>query len=238
MASISLRNVSFSYPILDNVRLLKTAILRKTAVGGLLKLGRGRHLSVEVLKDLSLSFKDGDRIGLLGSNGCGKSTLLRLLAGIYLPDSGEVRVVGHSVPLFDMTSGMNLDATGIENIYLRGYMLGMDRATIERKKEGIIEFSELQNFIHLPVSTYSQGMFIRLAFSVSTAVAPEILLIDEGIGAGDAGFQEKASRRIRELMDTTRILVFASHSRNLLNLYCNKIVNLSDGTVEPNGAVA
>jgi lipopolysaccharide transport system ATP-binding protein len=232
MASVSLKDIRFSYPILDSVRLLKTQILRSAAVGGRLKRESAHKVSVEVLNGLSLEIKNGERVGLLGHNGCGKSTLLRLIAGIYLPDAGELNVTGHTVPLFDMASGMNLDATGEENIYLRGYMLGMDKREIDEKKSEIIEFSELRDFIHLPVSTYSQGMFTRLAFSISTAVEADIILIDEGIGAGDANFQQKAAERIQSLMKNTKILLFASHSTLLLNLYCNKIVHIEEGKIQ------
>lgn len=231
MALIEFKNVHFSYPILDNVRALKSSLLKKAKIncGSIFKDSEIPY--VKVLNGISFKISNGDRIGLLGSNGCGKSTLLRIMANIFYPDNGEINIDGKSTTLFDLVSGMNIDSTGIENIFMRGFMLGKKRKEIENKIDEIVEFSELGEFIYLPVSTYSQGMYARLGFSISTAFKPEILLIDEGIGTGDKDFQIKASNRIKQLTKSANILVFASHSDDLLKLYCNKIFKIDNGLI-------
>jgi ABC-2 type transport system ATP-binding protein/lipopolysaccharide transport system ATP-binding protein len=230
MAHISLKNISLSYPIFDSSqRFLRNSLLSK--VGGRFAQSKSQGIVVNALDDVSLEIKHGDRIGLLGHNGAGKSTLLRLLAGIYLPTSGTIEVSGKVVALLDMASGMDMEATGIENIYLRGYMLGMSKKEIDAKIDDIIEFTELGEFINISVKRYSVGMYSRLAFAISTSCNPEILLIDEGIGAGDARFQERAQKRLESYMDSMNILVFSSHSEDLLASYCNKILTLDKGKI-------
>ncbi len=191
MAYISCKNMSFDYVIMEGDRSLKNKLLFSGVVGGTLGRNTSGQLRVSVFDNLSLEIKDGERVGLLGHNGSGKSTLLRLMAGIYYPTTGSVDIDGKTAPLLDMVSGMQSDATGLENIYLRGAMLGMTGEQIAAREQEIIEFSELADFIHLPVKNYSQGMHTRLAFSITTSIQPEILLIDEGIGAGDEAFQHK-----------------------------------------------
>lgn len=232
MAYISFTNMSFDYVIMEGDRSLKNKLFFSGVIGGTLGRNTSGQLRVSVFNNLSLEIKDGERVGLLGHNGSGKSTLLRLMAGIYFPTSGNVVIRGKTAPLLDMVSGMQSDATGLENIYLRGAMLGMTREQIAAREKEIIEFSELGDFIHLPVKNYSQGMYTRLAFSITTSIQPEILLIDEGIGAGDEAFQHKAAKRITNLVQSSNILVFASHSQALLDQYCNRIIVLKKGKVD------
>lgn len=188
-------------------------------------------ISVRAVEELSLLVQDGDRVGLVGHNGSGKTTLLRVLAGIYKPASGTIRIEGRVGTLLDTTAGMDPEATGIENIYLRGYLLGMTRKQIEAQLDDIATFTDLGDFLQLPIKTYSAGMSARLAFGISTSIENDILLIDEGIGAGDAAFQEKAQRRIEGLFARTSIVLLASHSPDLIQRFCNRQIRMEHGHV-------
>jgi ABC-2 type transport system ATP-binding protein len=186
---------------------------------------------VQALDDVTLHLPHGARVGLVGHNGAGKTTLLRVLAGIYEAVSGQVHVQGHIVPLFDIALGMDPECTGYENIVLRGLFLGIPKADIEARMEGIAAFTELGSFLDLPIRTYSAGMRLRLAFAVSTSIEPEILLLDEGIGTVDAAFLEKANKRLREFTDKAAIIVLASHSEGLVKQMCRTSVLLEHGRV-------
>jgi ABC-2 type transport system ATP-binding protein/lipopolysaccharide transport system ATP-binding protein len=194
----------------------------------------GAHdvITVRAIDGLNLEINDGDRVGLVGHNGSGKTTLLRVLAGIYKPNGGAIAIEGQVGALLDSTAGMDPESTGIENIYLRGYMMGMGRREIASKLDDIAEFSELGDFLELPMRTYSTGMSARLAFAVSTAAHNDILLIDEGIGAGDAAFQKKAQQRIENLFDRTPIVILASHSETLISEFCNRRVEMEHGVLK------
>jgi len=211
MAHISIENLTVEFAIFGaNSRSLKNQILSQ-ATGGRVMSGSRDIVTVRAIDGLNLEINDGDRIGLVGHNGSGKTTLLRVLAGIYKPSGGAITVTGKVGALLDPNSGMDPESTGIENIYLRGYMMGMSRREIASKLDDIAEFTELGDFLSLPMRTYSAGMFARLAFGVSTAAHNDILLIDEGIGAGDAGFQKKARDRIESRFDRTPSVNLASH---------------------------
>jgi len=184
---------------------------------------------VRAIDELSLDLKDGDRIGLVGHNGSGKSTLLRVLSGIYKPTHGVITIEGKVGTLLDPAAGMDGEATGIENIFLRGYLLGMTRRQIEAAIPEIADFTDLGDFLQLPTKTYSTGMSARLAFAISTTMQNDIMLIDEGIGAGDAAFQEKAHSRIEGLFNRTPIVIIASHSDELIRRYCNRKIEMSHG---------
>jgi len=184
-----------------------------------------------VLHDLSFNVKKGQVLGLLGRNGAGKTTLLRVLAGIYEPGVGTVRVDGHVAPLFDLLLGMDPEGTGYENILLRGLFLGMRRTDIEAQIDEIAAFTELGSFLELPIRTYSAGMRLRLAFAVSTSFHPDILLLDEGIGAGDAAFLEKVNRRLQEFTSKATIIVLASHSEQLVRQLCSTSVLMEHGRI-------
>jgi lipopolysaccharide transport system ATP-binding protein len=180
---------------------------------------------------MSFSLKDGDRVGLLGHNGAGKSTLLRLLGRVYEPSSGTASIKGTLGSLIDISLGIDHEATGRENIYFRGGLLGMTKAEIKKQLEAIIDFSELGNFIDMPLRTYSSGMHLRLAFSVSTILRPEILLMDEWLSVGDEGFKHKAEQQMSELVQSTNILVIASHSREIIEKTCNRVLWLEHGKI-------
>jgi lipopolysaccharide transport system ATP-binding protein len=235
MASIEFSDVCVDFPIYNaNGRSLKKRLFQ-IATGGQLGADQQGRVTVRALENLSFSFKDGDRIGLLGHNGAGKSTLLRLLSGVYAPSSGEARVIGEIGSLIDISLGIDPEATGRENIYLRAGLLGMNKPEINEKIDAIIDFSELGDFVDMPLRTYSTGMHLRLAFAVSTVVRPEILLMDEWLSVGDEGFKRKAEIRMTELVQSTNILVIASHSRDLVLQTCNRLIWLEHGKVRMDG---
>jgi lipopolysaccharide transport system ATP-binding protein len=199
---------------------------------------RGGHISIEALKNLDLEISAGDRLGIMGHNGSGKSTLLRLLSGIYEPSSGKIERYGSIASLVDISLGINAESTGRENIFLRGKLMGLSKKEIDEKIDEIIEFSELGDYINLPVRIYSSGMLLRLAFSVSTSITADILIMDEWLSVGDGAFAERASNRLRELVDSSEILVIASHTRSLIEETCNKVVWLEHGVIKKVGPVA
>jgi ABC-type polysaccharide/polyol phosphate transport system ATPase subunit len=192
---------------------------------------------VRALDDLTLSLKEGDRVGLIGRNGAGKSTLLRVLAGIYHPTSGQIYTTGRIVPLLDISLGMDELSTGRQNIRLRGLLLGMSDAEIRRKTEEISIFTELGDHLDLPLRTYSSGMRLRLAFAVSTAVDADILLLDEVIGVGDTSFMKKAEERMLNLQNRAKIVVLASHSDKVIHQMCNKVLWMDRGRLRAFGPI-
>jgi len=234
MAQIRLDHVSVAFPIYDaSSRSLKKRMLG-AATGGRIQSESGPSV-VQALDDVTLHFQHGNRVGLVGHNGAGKTTLLRVLAGIYEPGSGTVQVDGHIAPLFDIALGMDPESTGYENIVLRGLYLGLSHDEIRARTGEIAEFTELGPFLDLPIRTYSAGMRMRLAFAVSTSIHPDILLLDEGIGAGDAAFLEKAERRLQEFTDKAAIIVLASHSEQLVSQVCRAAVLMEHGRVIAQG---
>lgn len=188
-----------------------------------------RPRRIHALRGVSLSMVAGDRLALLGLNGAGKTTLLKVMAGIYEPASGQVTAEGAIAPLFDVGLGMDADLTGRQNLVARGLFLGLTRSQVAGMEEEIVEFTGLAEHIDLPVSTYSAGMYIRLAFAIVTSLTPEILLMDEGIGAGDAEFRERAQARVSTFMRRAGILVLASHDYGLVREYCDQALVLHDG---------
>jgi len=217
-------------------RSLRRALMHVTS-GGRIGLDARKRAVVRALRGLSFEFFDGDRVGLIGRNGAGKSTLLRVLAGIYHPTSGECVVEGKVASLLNLGFGLRDDATGYENIRLSGLLLGISMADIEQRAPDIAAFSELGEHLALSVGTYSAGMRTRLAFSIATAFEPEILLIDEVFGAGDAGFLHKAEKRMNDLVTAARITVFASHSTSLIERLCDKALLLEEGKSVMGGPV-
>jgi ABC-type polysaccharide/polyol phosphate transport system ATPase subunit len=238
VASIVLDNVSVEFPIYGSQKLFRQALFQRT-VGGLIRRDdhHKRRVAVRALENVSLRLRDGDRLGILGPNGAGKSTLLRVLAGVYEPTIGRVVIKGRVSPLFTTSPGLDTDDTGYENIRTCGLFLGMTPEEIVRKTPEIIEASELGDYIALPVRTYSTGMLTRLGFAIATAIDPEVLLLDEGLGAGDARFAERAAKRIDALVARSRILVLASHSEQLIHSMCNRAVLLSGGSLVASGDV-
>lgn len=236
MARVVLEDVTVRIPIYDaNARSLKHSVLR-FGTGGAIRQD-SRTVVVQALDGISISLDKGDRVGLIGRNGAGKTTLLRVLAGIYEPSIGKVLVEGRVASLFDFTSGINPELSGYENIYLRGLLIGLSRREIRERVQEVAEFSELGEFLNLPVRTYSNGMKLRLGFAISTAVSPEILLLDEAIGAGDAAFVDKAKRRMDELISDSNILVLATHSPAAIRDFCNRAAWLERGRLRMFGAV-
>ena len=190
---------------------------------------------VKALQDVNLSIRAGDRVGLIGHNGAGKSSLLKVMAGIYPPQRGRVVTEGHICPLFEFVTGFEMEATGWENIRTRALLLGMSPREIDQKIDGIAAFSNLGEFLDIPVRHYSTGMFVRLAFATSTAVDPQILLLDEVMAAGDAAFIDSARRRMNELMERASIVVFASHSLDVLPTFCDRTILLKQGRIVADG---
>jgi ABC-type polysaccharide/polyol phosphate transport system ATPase subunit len=192
---------------------------------------------VHALRGIDLRISDGDRLGLVGRNGAGKTTLLRVLSGAYEPTQGAISIDGEVSSLTDLTLGMDLDANGYENIAMRAIHLGKSRREAQDLVADVEAFTELGDYLHLPVRTFSSGMLLRLAFAISTAVAPEILLMDEMIGAGDAQFMGKAKARIEALMAKVKILVLASHNDHIIRSFCNRAVCLGEGCILFHGDV-
>jgi lipopolysaccharide transport system ATP-binding protein len=232
MPRISLQNATVDFPIYhSSSRRLSSSLLRLTTGGELSKEKRGM-VHVTALDSLNLDFESGSRVGLIGHNGAGKTTLLRLLTGVYEPTSGVCIREGQIASLMDISMGFSSDASGIENIYLRAAFLGLTRKQTDDVIESIVEFSELGDFVNLPVRTYSSGMLLRLAFAVSTAIEPEILVMDEWLAVGDAAFQQKAELRIRKVVEASDILVIASHGKDLLKKVCNRIIWFEHGKIK------
>ncbi len=197
--------------------------------------GGGRYC--KALDGLTLEIKAGEQIGLMGVNGAGKSSLLRVLAGIYQPTSGSIDIAGRVSTLFAPNIGMNDNASGYENIYISARTLGMSRTQIAAQRDDIIRFADLGEFINMPMRTYSAGMKMRLGFAIATAIEPEILLIDEVFGAGDAAFRERAKDRMSELMKRAGILVMATHSEGVMRDLCSRVIWLENGRLKFDGGV-
>lgn len=230
MSSITLENINLIFKV-----------RRERGIKDFLIPGSNRFSNFEhgervhALKDISISLRDGDRLAIIGHNGAGKSTLLRVISGIYAPTSGKMVVDGRVSGMFEFATGFEMEQNGWDNIYLRGLMLGETPAEIIEKMPEIAAFSELGDFLNMPVKYYSSGMLIRLAFSVSTAIQPDILLLDEAIAAGDAAFIEKANRRMREMMNTSRVLILVTHSLATAEELCNRCIWLDRGMIRGEG---
>lgn len=188
------------------------------------------------LKDVSFEVNKGEVIGIIGRNGAGKSTLLKIISGIVKPTTGSVEVYGNIVPMLELGSGFDFDLSGRENIYLNGAILGYSKKFLDAKYDEIVEYSELQDFINVPIRNYSSGMLMRLAFSIATVVEPEILIIDEILAVGDAGFQAKSKARMLELMSGGTTVLFVSHNLGEIRNMCNRVIWLENGYVKMNGS--
>jgi ABC-type polysaccharide/polyol phosphate transport system ATPase subunit len=193
-------------------------------------------MEVRALQDINLSITQGERIGFIGHNGAGKSTMLKLLAGIYTPTSGQRIVEGRISSLFDIALGFEGEANGWENIAYRSYLQGETPGSMRAKKQAIADFSELGDFLNMPVRYYSAGMMVRLAFSIATAIEPEILLVDEVLSVGDLSFQHKARERMREMMAKAHLMVLVSHDLESLPAICNRAVWMDHGRIAKTGS--
>lgn len=236
MASISLKKIWLSYPVLQGTDLsIKSAFapLRKT--GGVLRqVGRGR-VEVNAINGISLEIADGERVGLVGHNGAGKTSLLKVMAGIYKPQQGSIRRTGRTVAVINPNNGLHLDLTGRENIEVMGLLWSLSPAEINARIADIEAFTELGEFLSLPVSTYSAGMLTRLAFAVATSLDPGILLVDETFGAGDQQFVARAMLRMEAMMARSKILVFASHDLATLTKLTTRALLIERGSVVADG---
>ena len=235
MASITLKNVSMAYPLLGSGVRRKVTRGQLESAGALIKDAESRSRSVQALRNITLTLKDGDRLGLVGRNGSGKSTLLRVMAGIYEPSDGVVDVQGNIASLFQVGLGISMESTGYRNIELLGLVAGYSLEEIEALKPEIAEFSGLGDYLNLPLRTYSNGMAMRLKFACGTAFSPEILLLDEWLAAGDPEFKKKARARMRSIVDKAGILVVASHGKRLIRNECNKVLWLHKGEMRALG---
>lgn len=229
MTSIVARNVRIEYPILQSTNRSFKRRFVSTATGGRIARDARDHVVVTALDDVSFIIEAGERVALVGHNGSGKTTLLRSIAGVYEPVAGELQVTGTISTLFDISIGFDLEATGRENVFLRGLVMGMSRNDIAACMQGISEFSGLGQYLDLPVRTYSAGMLLRLAFAVVTSVHRDIVLMDEWLSVGDADFSERAEERLREYVDRTSILILATHSEGLVARFCNRRIELHHG---------
>jgi len=237
MSRLYLKNANLRFPVLtSSSRSLRNSILSMGSVGRLHADVKGTFY-VEGLKDICLSLQDGDTFGLIGPNGAGKTALLKLMSGIYEPTFGTVERDGIITTLFDIGLGMENDATGYENIFISACLRGALSEVNEDLAQEIIEFSGLEEFIHLPIRTYSAGMRTRLAFSISTAINPDILLIDEVFGAGDKDFVQKSQKKMADIMNAARILVFSSHNNQLVRSFCKKAAFVMKGQILKVGPV-
>jgi lipopolysaccharide transport system ATP-binding protein len=226
MASIELKNVTLQFPIYSfHSRSLKNSIVGKMT-GGRIDRNVSNQVAVTALHDLSFHLEAGDRLGVMGPNGAGKSTLLRVIAGIYEPTSGSVKVNGRIASLINISLGMELEASGYENIRMRGVMMGLSLKQIKSLEEEIADFTELGPYLNMPIRSYSTGMHMRLGFAVSTSVPADILLMDEWLSVGDEAFKVKAEKRLEEYVKKSSILVIASHSKETIEKLTNKTLKL------------
>jgi lipopolysaccharide transport system ATP-binding protein len=229
MAYVKAHDVVVDFPIYGaRTRSLKSTFIN-AATGGRLARDAREHVVVRALNGVTFEFREGDRVGIVGHNGSGKTTLLRVLVGAYEPVRGTLRSQGRIASMLSITVGMDMEATGYENIFLRAAIMGLKPQETNALVDEICEFSGLGDYIHMPMRTYSSGMAMRLAFAISTSVAADIIVMDEWLSAGDQAFAEKAQGRLGRLVDQAKILVLASHDEQLIRKSCNKIMHLDHG---------
>lgn len=239
MAHIHFDSVSIEFPIFGmSAQSLKRQLLRVSTGGVLGKTEKQDLITVKALKNVSFELKAGDRLGVIGHNGAGKSTLLRVITQIYEPTHGQVKIKGKVSALLDVAMGMDGESTGYENILIRGIFHGLSKREIKEKQNEIAEFTELGDYLAMPVRTYSTGMLLRLAFAVATSIHPEILVLDEVVGAGDAGFAKKAQERINNMIEHSKIVVLSSHDEAMIEKNCNLLMLLNAGEIKYFGPVA
>lgn len=236
MASITLEDASFWYPVFDSTgRSLKVSMMRQL---GSSNVREGGVVEVQALSEVSLEVRDGDRVGLVGRNGSGKSTLLKVLARVIHPQRGGVRIDGRVVPLISRGIGIQPELSGFQNIDLPMRLLGATEAEIKKAKKEVPEWTGLGDFIHLPVRTYSDGMRARLLFAICTSVRGDILVMDEWLSTGDADFVTRAQQKLNEMLESTRIVVLASHSLEIIRKMCNVVCWMERGQIIMTGPAA
>lgn len=229
MARVHAENIVVDFPIYGSKsRSLKNAFIR-AATGGALAADAADRVVVRALDGLNFEIREGDRVGIMGHNGSGKTTLLRVIAGAYEPVRGSVEVTGRIASMLSVVIGVDWEATGYENIYLRAALMGIRPRDVAPMVNEICEFSELGDYIEMPLRTYSSGMVMRLAFAISTCISADIILMDEWLSVGDPAFREKAQQRLQRMLDQAKILVLASHDERLIRDNCNRILRLDHG---------
>jgi lipopolysaccharide transport system ATP-binding protein len=236
MNFLKLNNVCVDIPVYNiNSRSMKKTLIKSLGQNKIVQDQSGIQM-VQALKNINIDLNSGDRLGLIGPNGAGKSTLLRVLSGVYSPTSGSISSKGKVSSLIDLTLGMDVEASGIENIYIQGELFEISKKIIDKNIDDIINFSELNEFIEMPIRTYSAGMIFRLGFSVLTFLQPEILIMDEWIAVGDNNFSKKVNERLKFILEKTKVFVIASHSKDLILDVCNRVVWIENGTVRLDGS--
>ena len=235
MAKISLHNVSLDFPIYNGALSFRSKLIN-LSTGGKLMSSATKIPVVRALDNISLEIKNGDNVGIIGHNGAGKTTLLKLITGIYHPTAGTIAREGKVNAFFNVMNGMDQESTGYDNIYLMGTLLEMKRHEIKKLIPEIEEFTGLGSYLDMPVRTYSDGMKLRLGFAVYTSILPEILLLDESIGAGDASFLDKAKKRVESFYKKADILIISSHSFAILEQFCNKVLWMEKGKIKKFGS--
>lgn len=233
MAYLEMSGVSVDFPLFSSQsRGLINSLLRfDRAVQQRIETKGGSGVTVHALRDITLHLKVGDRVALIGRNGAGKTTMLRVMSGVYEPEHGEIRSSGNISALTDLMLGVDPEASGYDFVITRGIVMGLTKTQARGLFQDVEAFTELGDYLHLPVRSYSTGMLLRLAFAVSTAVVPDILLMDEMIGVGDAQFIERAHHRLDKLMSQVEILVLASHNEEILRAFCSKGIVMSEGRI-------
>jgi ABC-2 type transport system ATP-binding protein/lipopolysaccharide transport system ATP-binding protein len=240
MTSVVLDQVCVDFPVItgrDQYSLKNAVIWKARRIGGRIVDDGLKARSVRALDSVSLTLKQGDRLGLIGHNGSGKTTLLRVIGGVFAPTSGRAQVDGRCMSMFDIGIGIDAEATGYENITMRGLILGLTEKQIADKTDEIAEFSELGPYLNLPVRTYSSGMAMRLMFSIATAIEGNIVLMDEWISVGDKEFRNKANDKLKSITARAGILVIASHETSMLLKLCNLGLRMENGRVTHFGPI-
>jgi ABC-2 type transport system ATP-binding protein len=239
MTEIIVEDLSVDFPVtsIRGVTLRQIALAKAQRIGGHVVEETATVKVVRGLDNLCFRLKEGDRLGLIGPNGAGKTTLIRVLAGIYAPTSGAVTVRGRALPMFDISLGIDDEATGFENIYMRGLIMGLTETQIAARTDDIAAFSELGSYLGMPVRTYSSGMLLRLLFSIATAIDGDIVLMDEWLTVGDQDFRLKAQRRLEDITSKSGILVLATHDYGLLRATCTLGLHMENGRVRHFGGI-
>lgn len=228
MAELILNNVTINFPIYSDVsRSIKKSLIKKIIGGEIINYDNS--YTICALNKINLHLKSGDTLGIMGDNGSGKTTLLRVLSGLIYPSQGSAIIKGNVTSFIEMTSGMNMEATGLENILLKFILLGYNSIEIKNVQNEIIEFSELGKYINLPLKTYSSGMVMRLAFSILAYTKSEIIIMDEWISVGDEHFKIKVNKKLEQILSESKIFIMASHSQTFINKFCKKIIKLDHG---------
>lgn len=237
MAHIKLNNFHADFPIYNaSSRSVKQRTMQFMTGGAIAKDSSQRTI-VRALNDITLDIHEGERVALLGHNGAGKSTLLRVFSGVYAPTIGNIDIEGKIGSLIDINLGIDTESTGRQNIYMRGILLGLKKSDIDEKIDEIIEFSELGDYIDLPIRTYSSGMQMRLSFSIATALKSDILLMDEWLSVGDAHFHVKAEQKLKQIVNEAKIIIIATHSIQTALENCQRGILLEAGKVKADGAI-